>query len=271
MNMNIIGIDLGSTMTKVVQIKNNNLTNKEIYSEKNVEKVIEKFINDNNIDLTEIEEFVITGVGASKIKKNIYNKPTKIVNEFEAIANCVDKNCLITSIGTGTAFILKNGEDAVHLGGSGLGGGTLINLAKKLTNIDNFNNIKELILKGNLNSVDLRLKDITKEKLSNLSMDTTVSNFGKIEPNANKADILKGILNIIIESIAVMCEMALKNTKIKEVVVIGTITTLPLIKDILKRVSLLHDVSFEIPENSQFLTAIGAVRKEFISLENHQI
>ena len=30
-------------------------------------------------------------------------------------------------------------------------------------------------------------------------------------------------------------------------------------------------MSFEIPENSQFLTAVGAVRKEFISLENHQI
>ena len=122
-----------------------------------------------------------------------------------------------------------------------------------------------------MNSVYLRLKDITQEKLSNLSMDTTVSNFGKIEPNANESDMIKGILNMIMESIAVMCAMALKNTKIKEVVVIGTITTLPLIKDILKRVSALHDVSFEIPENSQFLTAVGAVRKEFISLENHQI
>ena len=264
--MSIIGVDLGSTMTKVVQIKNNNLTNKGIYSEKNVEKVIEKFINDNNVDLTEIEEFVITGVGASKIKKNIYNKPTKIVNEFEAIANCVDKNCLIASIGTGTAFILKNGENAVHLGGSGLGGGTLINLAKELANIDDFNNIKELILKGNLNSVDLRLKDITQEKLSNLNMDTTVSNFGKIESDANKADIVKGILNMIIESIAVMCAMALKNTKTKEVVVIGTITTLPLIKDILKRVSDLHNVRFEIPKNPEFLTAIGATKTEFISL-----
>lgn len=269
--MSIIGIDFGSTMTKIVQIKNNNLINKGIYSEKNEKKVIEKFINDNNINIEEIEEFVITGVRAVKIKGNIYNKPTKIVGEFEAIANCVDKNCLIASIGTGTAFILKNRKKVIHLGGSGLGGGTLINLAKKLANIDDFNNIKKLILNGNLNSVDLRLKDITQEKLSNLSIDTTVSNFGKIEPTANESDMLKGIVNMIIESIAVMCAMALKNTKIKEVVVIGTITTLPLIKDILKRVSTLHDVSFEIPENSQFLTAIGAVRKEFISLENYQI
>ena len=33
--MSIIGIDFGSTMTKIVQIKNNNLINKGIYSEKN--------------------------------------------------------------------------------------------------------------------------------------------------------------------------------------------------------------------------------------------
>ncbi len=258
--MSIIGIDLGSTMTKIVQIKNNNLINKGIYSEKNEEEVIEKFINDNNINLEEIEEFVITGVRAAKITGNIYNKPTKIVGEFEAIANCVDKNCLIASIGTGTAFILKNEENAMHLGGTGLGGGTFINLIKRLTNINNFDDIKELLLKGNLNNVDLRLKDITQAKLSNLDMDTTVSNLGKIESDANEADVVKGILNMIIESIAVMCAMALKNTKTKEVVLIGTITTLPLIEDILKRVSILHDVSFEIPRNSQFLTAIGAAK-----------
>lgn len=259
--MKIIGIDFGSTITKVVYTDKNAIKAREIFYEKNVENVIISFLKNKNLRLESIDQFVLTGIGSLRIKNDLFGIKTMIVNEIDAIGNSVDDdNCLIISIGTGTAFVMKKNKTIKHIGGSGLGGRTLTTLAKLISNENNIETIKKSLETGELNKVDLKIKDVCTEEFSNLNMDTTVSNFGKIE-NATESDLTFGIFNMIIESIGVMGAMAIKNTLIKNIYVIGTMTKLPRISYILDNVSKLHEnVNFIVPNNAQFGVVEGAIR-----------
>lgn len=72
-----------------------------------------------------------------------------------------------------------------RVGGTLMGGGTLIGLSKLIIGVDSYNEILELASKGNYENVDLTVKDIyggepEKYKSNNLSENTVASSFGKI-------------------------------------------------------------------------------------------
>jgi len=260
-----IGVDIGTSITKIICVKKDSF--KIVYKlstkEKDIKKNLEKFIAENNINIEKIENITLTGIGALNFDENIYDIPVKIKDEFLCVAegaSFVTKNddILVVSIGTGTAFIRKNKENIKHMGGTGVGGGTLENLCKRLANVNSFEEILELAQKGNLNNIDLKVKDITENQISNLNLDTTVCNFGK-NGKANDEDLVLAVINMIFETIGVMSAFLLKNDNIKEVITTGTLTTIPLTKEILNHVEELHDIKFIIPENSEYITCIGAV------------
>ena len=121
--MSIIGIDVGSTTTKIIEYNDKKIIKSKISLNINAEEVLEEFIKYNSIDINNIEKMVITGIGANKFKTTKYNIPIKIAREFEAIATgglnlANKKEALIVSIGTGTALIRANKEKIVHLGGT---------------------------------------------------------------------------------------------------------------------------------------------------------
>ena len=90
-------------------------------------------------------------------------------------------------------------------------------------------------------------------------MDLTLSNFGKLEKDVKKEDLILGIINMIFEVIGMMAAFSLKNDTIKEVVLIGNIVTIPRVKEILKKIEKLHNISFIIPKNAEFGVALGAI------------
>ena len=91
---------------------------------------------------------------------------------------CTGKKILITNIGTyGTIFIEATTDKINHIGGTGIGGGTIVGLAKAILNTSDIFNIMNLASKGNLNQVDLLIEDIIDTKISFLNSDTTAANF----------------------------------------------------------------------------------------------
>ncbi len=121
--MSIIGIDIGSTTTKIIEYNKKKLINSEILKNRNTEEILEEFLQSNNINISDIEKIVVTGIGANKFKSNKYNIPMKTVEEFEAIATgglnlANKKEGLIVSVGTGTALIRVNKGGIKHLGGT---------------------------------------------------------------------------------------------------------------------------------------------------------
>ena len=262
--MSIIGIDIGSSTTKIIEYSKNKIINKDIISNKDEEQILEEFLNKNNIKVEQIEKIVVTGISADKLKNNKYNIPTTIVEEFKAIAKggqyLTSKNeILVASIGTGTAFIKVNKNGIKHLGGTGVGAGTLTNLCKRFCQTSSFEDIIKLSKQGDLAKIDLRIGDKTTEKIDTLPYDLTLANFGNLSKDATNADIALGILNMVFEVIGMMAAFAIKNDTLKEVVLIGNITTIPSVKRILKKIEETQKITFIIPENAEFGVIIGAI------------
>lgn len=264
--MNIIGIDSGSSAVKMVELNSEG----EIIHELMISKVpimeaIEIFINSKNIEKSNIEKIVTTGVGKDEINEDIYGIPTIKVDEFIAIGTgglylANQEDALIVSIGTGTAFVMANGKEFRHIGGTGVGGGTLLNLCKKFCNVKSFEEINKAISKGSLKNVDLTIQDVVIEEIKTLPKDTTSANFGKLNNNATNEDIILGIANMIFETIGMMAVFATQNSKHKNIIVVGSVATIPYISTVLSKIEKLHNVKFIIPKQAKYACIMGAIK-----------
>jgi type II pantothenate kinase len=224
-----------------------------------------KFTSDNNVSLSEIQKIQITGVGSTFISKDLHGIPTKAVEETRAIGkgglylSGLDK-AIVVSMGTGTSIVMAgNNGDNVRLGGTGVGGGTLRGLSKIILNASDMENITKLSENGDLNNIDLKVGDITKKDIIPGMPDyMTASNFGKVSDLATKSDIALGILNMIYETVGMMSIFAAGRCFLKDVVLTGTLTSIPQSVDIFDSLGKMFEINFHIPEYARFATVIGA-------------
>lgn len=263
----VIGIDIGGSTTKIV-----GLNGGEIFSPllvkatdpvSSIYGAFGRFLNENRLTLSDVERIMITGVGASFIDDKILGVPTYKVGEFLATGygglflSGLDR-AVIVSMGTGTAFVMAEKGRAVHLGGTGIGGGTLLGLSNLTLNIRNFNDIVETAKDGDLRNVDLSIGDITQDELIGLPPDTTASNFGKIMDLASKSDIALGIINLVFQCIGMLAVFAARNEKVKDVVLTGNLAMVPQTRAVFDSLTRLHNIRFHIPSHAEFATAAGA-------------
>lgn len=264
----ILGVDVGGSTTKIVAFDENRnfISTLQVKAADQVTSLygaIGNLLFKCGISLTDVLCFVLTGVGSTQVDGDIYGIQTHRVKEIEAIGHGgvmlagIDK-ALVVSMGTGTAFVeAKNGINT-HIGGSGVGGGTLLGLASKICGEHNIDAIVEMALDGDLNKVDLTIADISKDKIPLLPDHATASNFGKISSTVKSNDMAIGLMNMMYQTIGMMAVFACRNTDLKKVIVTGSVATLPLAKVLLSEVGLMYDLEFIIPENAMFATAIGA-------------
>ena len=137
----IVGIDIGGSTTKIVGLRGGAVISP--ISVKAGDPITSaygafgRFLSENGLDIADIGRVMATGVGSSFIKEGLFGIPTERVDEFMAIGRggChlagVDR-AIIVSMGTGTALVAVDGEKCVHLGGSGVGGGSLLGLCDKM-------------------------------------------------------------------------------------------------------------------------------------------
>jgi len=260
--MSIIGIDIGSSTTKIVEFENNKIKNKLIVRNKFSNKELENFIKINKIK--NIERMVFTGIGASKVDINQYDVPVKVVDEFSAIAKgglqlAQKEEAFVVSVGTGTAFIEVTKNGAKHMGGTGVGAGTLFNMCNKFLNIQSFDEIEKLAKKGNIEKIDLRIGDVTDSEIPTLPKDMTLANFGKFEADSKKEDIVIGLINMIFEVIGMMAVFISSKSHIKDVILVGNITVIPGVRYVLDRIEKVQNIKFIVPENTEYGVVIGAI------------
>lgn len=269
----VIGIDVGGSTTKIVGFKKTGDENKlmpplfvratdpitSIYG------AFGKFIDKYELELSDIEKVMITGVGSSYVSKPIYGLPSETVPEFRSTAlgglylSGLD-DAIIVSMGTGTAVIYaKNKKIIDYLGGTGIGGGTLMGLSKKLLGMDNIEHIQALADEGNLRNIDLKVIDIVKNTVfPDMPTEMTAANFGNISDIATKSDVALGIINMVFETIAMIAIFAARTHNASDVVLTGNLTTVRQAKSIFRKLSTMFNVNFIIPDDSQYGTVIGA-------------
>ena len=280
----VIGIDVGGTTTKIVgfQKKDGKLSLIEPQFVRANDPVTSaygafgKFTLQNGLALSDVDCVMMTGVGSSFITKPLYSLTCEKVSEFESVGrgglylSGLEK-AIVVSMGTGTALIYaqRDGDNikTEYLGGTGVGGGTLVGLTRKILGVDTIDHIEQLCEGGNLENVDLRIKDISKNNnYSGVNQELTAANFGKLSDIASKHDIALGITNMVAETIGMMAIFAARNFGLRNIVLTGNLSSVGPIRDSLLALNNSFDVNFMIPENAQFATVIGAALHNVESL-----
>lgn len=264
----IAGIDLGISTTKFALLDQNGVAvfhtmKPEPMSIEKLEWYIETMMALGRYD---IDTVAVTGVGAKKIGDTLYKKPVIHVDEFEANSlsaqSIIDKDrFIIASMGTGTSFVLAENGTYTHIGGSALGGGTLQGMMNLLMQGTNFYEFRELAKKGDLSNIDLQIKDVSPVALPNLPMDTTAANFAKVKEAPAKEDLAAGLVNLILQNVGVMANLAGKGRGIDTFCFIGLMCTLPKSRDIFDRLEQLYGIHIVVPEHPETFTALGAALK----------
>jgi len=263
----IIGIDVGSTTTKAVTIEDGKLTRmvktKAIDAVTAATGAFGKIVLENGIKIKDINRIMITGAGASKIKDDIFGIPTMRVNEIQAIGIggmflSGLNNIIIANIGTGTVIIEADENGITHYGGSGVGGGTILGLAKKLLPTAEFNGILELAKTGDLSKVDLLIGDISETNLSFLKGEITAANFGKMLDTASVEDTALGIINMVYQVIGMLSVFAARARNVNRVIVTGNGSGNRIGQKTLSVITGMYDIEFIYPEHAEYTTAIGA-------------
>ena len=265
----VLGIDVGGSTTKVVGLRRDGsvLSMLRVKAEDPLTSLygaLGNYLTGNGLSLEDVRRIALTGVGASYADGDIFRLPTVRVDEFSAsgagaLALSGQDAALVASMGTGTAFLwAERGKRVEHLCGSGIGGGTLGGLCKKLAGMERFGTIKGLAAQGDLSRVDLTIKDLTRNPAVTLDPTLTAANYGNLADDATPADLAAGAVNLVLQAIGTMTVLACQSRDAKTVVLTGSMTTLPQAHDNFRNFEKLYGIRYIIPENATFATAIGA-------------
>ena len=275
----VIGIDVGGSTTKIVGFKEVD-GKREIFAPQFISAndpltstygAFGKFTDENRIAISDIDRVFMTGVGASYIKRNLYGIECIRVPEFTCIGRgglylSGLEDALIVSMGTGTAIVHAGRDGSTkYLGGTGVGGGTLVGLSKLMCGAESIDHIVEIASTGNLANVDLRIKDMTAAGTAPvMNADMTAANFGNVSDVATKADIAKGISNLVYETVGMVSVFASRSVGVTDIVLTGNLTRLESCTRKFEEFNHLgYGVRFTVPDLSEFSTAIGCAISAF--------
>ena len=102
------------------------------------------------------------------MEKAVYDRPTYKVDEFVATGTggyylTDKKEVIVISMGTGSFFVKVTENEMKHLGGVGLGGGTICGLSSIILNTGISMRSSLCPEKGDVAKIDLRIGDLAKE------------------------------------------------------------------------------------------------------------
>ena len=269
----VVGIDVGGSTTKIVGFAPGGKLLSPIFVQAtdpvtSIYGAFGRFTLENGLSLDEIDRIMMTGAGSRAIQSPIYNRECKSVSEFASTGigglylSGLDE-AIVVSLGTGTAIIhakrAENGAITEYLGGTGVGGGTILGLSRKMLGIGSIEHLEQISEGGDLGQVDLRIKDISKSgTFKGVNENLTASNFGNLSDLASKKDIALGIFNMVSETVAMMSIFAARQFGIKDIVMCGNLTSIKPVCDTFASLAPTFGVNFIVPEMSQYGTVIGA-------------
>ncbi len=263
-----IGIDAGGTLVKVAYWESNNIVYQTFPSQATGDAVSWLYNTFENPTVC------ITG-GKSQLLAEKLTAPAKTVVEFDATNRgiqflagqqryAIENNFMFVNVGTGTSIHLVRDRGQQRIGGTGIGGGTLIGLGYLLTGVEDYTRMLQLASNGDRGNADLKVKDVFEGALSPISGDLTASNFGKkesmIAQSPSASDILAAIIGMIGEVVVtISSQMAVQND-VDYIVYIGSsFRSNPLLQDIIEEYTRLVGMEPVFLENGEYSGAVGAL------------
>ncbi|MBM7567215.1 type II pantothenate kinase [Paenibacillus sacheonensis] len=203
-----------------------------------------------NKDVPDMAEFMATMRGASYLLRE---------QAFGADAY------VLTNVGTGTSIHRVEPEGHARIGGTGVGGGTLMGLSRLLTGIADFETIVASAKSGTRGSVDLKVSDIYAGSEPPIPGELTASNFAKLflrehMDDIAQEDLIASVMGLVGETVATTSVLAAGQNGISNIVYIGSsfIRNEPL-RDVVRAYTVLRGGVPYFPDNGEYCGAIGAL------------
>jgi len=258
----IIGIDRGASFTDFAVVVFDGL--REIFSIENRDWESIGTAYERLITKYQTRHIVFSG-SATGMPASMKNAIT-IISEIDAIgfggAALADCNeCVVVSMGTGSAIVHFTNNSAEHLGGSGVGGGTIRGLSALICGLDNPSEIEALALKGNAARLNLTISDLGYEQISFLGADMTASNFADLKSKKIE-DQAAAILDLVGETVGIIASICARSVDCRDhIVMVGKVAENRFIRQVLNLVGKLYQTTFIFPENPGYATVYGAAVK----------
>lgn len=265
-----IGIDTGGTLTKLAYLDEQQELKLTVFPSNEMHLVKEWLENH-----PQVEEIGLTGGRTEQLRDVLKTmKSIEYIVEFEAtlkgVRYLLDKEghaidqSIITNIGTGTSIHYMDGNTHARVGGTGVGGGTLIGLSTIMTGISDFEEIKANAFKGNREGIDLLVKDIYQGMDTPIDGNLTASNFGKVgitdQREFEQNNVLATTQGLIGEVISTLSIQLAVQYKTENIVYIGStlIDNEQLVK-VIEHYTILKKHKPVFLEDCGFSGAIGAL------------
>ena len=274
----VIGIDTGGTLTKLAYLNEEGQLVLEVFPS-NKMGLVKTWLEAH----PEIEEIGLTGGRTEQLREKLETmKNIEYLVEFEATLKGVQylmkkeghyiEEAIITNIGTGTSIHHMMGNKHARVGGTGIGGGTLIGLSTIMTGISSFEEVTELAGNGKRDQIDLLVKDIYQGMDTPIAGTLTASNFGKVgitkgEEYASE-DILATTQGLVGEVITTLSIQLAEQYKAEHIVYIGsTLTNNDHLKKVIAHYTILKKHTPIFLQDCGFSGAVGALLN---SIEHHE-
>jgi len=173
-----------------------------------------------------------TGGGAIGLGAEVAGVPVTHVPEFEAWARgapivaadegvVLPDRYLLVSLGTGTSILSVDDGHVARVGGTALGGGTVLGLGRLLLGAESFRAIAELASQGDRRRVDLLVGDVYRDVAPAIAADLTASSFAKLA-STQPGDVAHALMGLVGENVALICGGLARETRIDTVVYCGS-------------------------------------------------
>ncbi|UVI29500.1 type II pantothenate kinase [Paenibacillus spongiae] len=261
-----IGIDAGGTLIKVVCRNRGGLKYHKFPSVQL--DYVASWIN--GFDEAQV---CVTGGKAALLKSKMKRSAAEIV-EFEATSQGVryfladhdftEDAYLVTNVGTGTSIHHVTDRHQKRIGGTGVGGGTMMGLAQLLTGITDYEQIVRLAAKGARDRIDLKVSHIYEGAEPPIPGDLTASNFGHLLPSASLAslsqeELLAAVIGLVGETVATTSVLAAGQCGVSSVIFIGSsFLRNNLLKEVVIRYTKLRGGNPLFLRNGEYCGAVGA-------------
>ncbi len=263
---------MGGTTTKAVLISESKIQGKTVVVASDplaaAAGAVGKLLSELGISISEVEAIASSGGKTKPLPPKILGLEVVEIDEIEAVGvgglflSGVNEG-VVVSAGTGTAVVEVRRDDnrtlVRHLGGTGVGAGTLSGLGRLLLRRTSVNSIIELASNGDPRNVDLTVGDIVGGPIGLLTPDVTASNFGKVGDVTSPEDVAAGLVNMVGQVIGTVSFFAAKSVGLQDRIILvgGLVTHEPVLRAILKPIRLFGGKAI-VPKDPQFATAIGA-------------
>lgn len=209
-----LGVDVGATLAKLAIARGEGRIEYRLAPAHAIEQLALE------VEALAPDRVGVTGGGALPLS-SILSLDTAPVGEFEAWGAgsrallreegyATRERHLMVSLGTGTSAMLVDGERVTRIGGTALGGGTLLGLGAALTGVNDFAALVSLAGGGDRRRVDLLVSDIYRAGALPLPGDLTAASFGKLAGPARDGapaprDLAHAVIGLVGENVGLIC------------------------------------------------------------------